>query len=103
MLMQGFVPSPTVLLRAPPSLVAGWLVLPLLWEVFAAGPACLSVALPSGLNSCRSRDSPGLSSQSVLQSGCPVPCVWPEGGCVQAACVPCNAESPQERPQGGWI
>lgn len=72
------------------SLVAGSLVLPSLWEVFAAGPACLSMALPSGLSSCRRQDSPGISSPSVQQPGCSVPCVWPEAVCVQAVCVPCN-------------
>lgn len=97
MLMRGSMPSLAVLLRPARnsgltgSLAAGSLVLPPLCEVFAAGCACLTVALPGGLSSCSRQDSSGLSSPSVQQPGCSVPCVWPEAVCVQAVCVPCNA------------
>lgn len=93
MLMWGSVPSSAVLLRPPPdsgltlSLVAGSLLFPSLWEVFAAGPACLSMALPCGLSSCRRQDSAGLPSPGVQQPGCSVPCVWPEAVCVYRLCV----------------
>lgn len=88
----GLCAQPCRWFRANRQLAAHSPVLPSLWEVSAAGPACHGV-----LNSCRRQDSP--TSQVLVSSSLARAM---SSACVRALCVPCDAASPQERLQGDW-